>query len=481
MLDAKAIEKIGLKYIVDSIKIRSYYGKQLLKDNMNVTIKSFNQDEQSLTKTYDNIEHFIKISDEVELHLLSPLFDNIKDISMHIKAIEDGQVLDTVALYELKIQIIQFNKIGSLLNEFLPMELRLVNLFDLFKVLNPEERITEDFHVYNFYSKHLSAIRSRKSSLEAAYFKETNPEKKQRIRDERADVVLEEANEEYEVRKNLTKRIKEYLHAVKANIINIAEIDVLFAKAHFAMKTNSVRPLLGDCIHLKNARSPYLMKTLEALDEDYQPISINLTKGSTIITGANMGGKSSSVRTLLLNVLMAHLGFYVFCDQATISVCDAVHLIQSDEDNSLHGLSTFGVEVIKLNQTIERLKNDEVHLIIVDEFARSTNPNEGMKFVKTLARFANKYDSFTVLTTHFDDVPEKGMTHYQVKGFIGTDQKFDKNDFRKQISKYMDYSLIEVDYSKVVPKDALNIARLLDLDTDFERDLISLYKEEVNE
>jgi hypothetical protein len=64
---------------------------------------------------------------------------------------------------------------------------------------------------------------------------------------------------------------------------------------------------------------------------------------------------------------------------------------------------------------------------------------------------------------------------------MGKKDKFDKNDFRKQISKYMDYSLIEVDYSKDVPKDALNIAKLLDLDTDFERELISLYKEEIDE
>ncbi len=481
MLDGKAISKIGFDYIIELVKIRSFYGKQLLKNNINLSIDSFNQTETSLNEVYDNIDTFIQLSNQVNLSGLRDVFDKVKDISTHIEAIELGQVLDTVALYEIKMQMIQFERVIDLLNQHLPKSLKLLDVNKVIKILNPDDLISDDFYIYNDYSIILKEIRSFKSQYEAEYFKAQSSDEKQIIREKRAKVVLEEANAEFDIRKKLTRNISEHLTVLKTNIINIAEIDLLFAKAHFATKYNAVRPSFGSAIKLTNARNPYLVNLLNSIDEDYQPISVELSKGTTVITGANMGGKSSSVRTIMLNVLLAHLGFYVFCEEATIAIVDSLDLVWSEDDNSLHGLSTFGVEVIKLNSTIEKLKSDKTHLIMIDEFARSTNPNEGMKFVKTLASFANNHHSFTVLTTHFDDIPTKEMRHYQVKGFVGKDIKFDKNQFKKQISKYMDYSLIEVDYSKDVPKDALNIARLLDLDEDFERDLISLYKEEINE
>jgi len=481
MLDSSAKEKIGFSYIINKLDISSYYGMKLVNESINIEKKLFEINCQSLEKSYDNIENFIKIQKNIDLVKVKNYLSHIKNITSQIDTLEHSKVLDTVELYEIKFHMIMVSKIAKILNQHLDDNLKLLMTDEAIKVLNPIATITEDFYVYSEYSKKLLDIRKRKSKIESVFFKEDDHQKKEVLRKERSLIVIEESNEEFEVRKKLSNTIKSYVDTIKVNISKISELDLLIAKSNLAIDYKGIRPIFGKSINFVNARNPYFDSILKSSKASYQPISINLTKGTTIITGANMGGKSSSVRTVLLNTLLAHLGFYVFCDHAEVQLLDSVQFICSEGDNSLHGLSTFGVEVIRLNDIISKLNDNESHLIVVDEFARSTNPNEGMKFVKALANYSDNKNSITVLTTHFDNIPSKAMKHYQVRGFVDKEVVFTKNEFTKQISKYMDYSLIEVDYTKNVPKDALKIAKLLDLNADFESELISLYEEEANE
>ena len=127
------------------------------------------------------------------------------------------------------------------------------------------------------------------------------------------------------------------------------------------------------------------------------------------------------------------------------------------------GLSTFGAEIIKLKEINSYVKNG-TGLIVFDEFARGTNPKEGQKFVRAL----NEKSSISIITTHFDSVVESNMKHYQVVGLKNLDfenlkNRLKANNSLELIQDNMDFTL-EESIETEVPKDALNIAKLIGLD-----------------
>ena len=104
----------------------------------------------------------------------------------------------------------------------------------------------------------------------------------------------------------------------------------------------------------------------------------------------------------------------------------------------------------------------------VDEFARGTNPKEGQKFVRALAKYLNEKPSISIITTHFDSVVESNMKHYQVVGLKNLDfenlkNRLKANNSLELIQDNMDFTL-EESIETEVPKDALNIAKLIGLD-----------------
>ena len=107
----------------------------------------------------------------------------------------------------------------------------------------------------------------------------------------------------------------------------------------------------------------------------------------------------------------------------------------------------------------------------MDEFARGTNPSEGKMFVEGLSDYINKFQSFSIMATHYDGVVKKGSPHYQVVGLKNIDfsdlkRKIDLNnrDSISLIQKHMDYSIEKIESVQDVPKDALNIATLIGID-----------------
>jgi DNA mismatch repair ATPase MutS len=98
-------------------------------------------------------------------------------------------------------------------------------------------------------------------------------------------------------------------------------------------------------------------------------------------------------------------------------------------------------------------------LVLIDELARGTNPHEGYAISKAIISYLMDKPSITVITTHFDGLADKGIRHLQVKGLRDIDFKNIKNP--DAISEYMDYTLMEVEGESNVPRDAINISRLM--------------------
>jgi DNA mismatch repair ATPase MutS len=109
---------------------------------------------------------------------------------------------------------------------------------------------------------------------------------------------------------------------------------------------------------------------------------------------------------------------------------------------------------------------------LIDELAGGTNPKEGYAITKAVVNYLKKKDCITVLTTHYDNIAnDEDIKNLQVKGLSLPDETdFSKQDNIDSIQKYMDYRLIEVNYSGDIPKDALRIAKMAGIDEEIIKD-----------
>src|SRR5699024_413102 len=116
-------------------------------------------------------------------------------------------------------------------------------------------------------------------------------------------------------------------------------------------------------------------------------------------------------------------------------------------------------------------KSKDKGLILIDELARGTNPKEGYAISRAIVKYLKVRDCITLITTHYDNIANmEGVTHLQVKGlskinFFELEKELERQEIDKLdlINRYMDYGLMEVEDKREVPKDALNIARLMGL------------------
>jgi dsDNA-specific endonuclease/ATPase MutS2 len=223
-------------------------------------------------------------------------------------------------------------------------------------------------------------------------------------------------------------------------------------------------------LYIEDGFNPQLVDSLNACGKSFTPVSINLKSGMTVITGANMGGKSVTLKTVVLNLMLLHAGFYVCAKEACLPVLDFIELISDDLQSVSQGLSTFGAEIMRLREMLA-LAGKGTGFMGFDEFARGTNPNEGCYMAKALCACLNKLPSISLLTTHYDGVADDTMTHYQVIGlenadFIGLKEKINLKYTNSIdiIQSCMDYRLKRVTSNTQVPRDALNISMLMGLD-----------------
>ncbi|KUO69462.1 MAG: hypothetical protein APF77_07445 [Clostridia bacterium BRH_c25] len=274
----------------------------------------------------------------------------------------------------------------------------------------------------------------------------------------------EEAVEEAFILERLSSRISGRGSEILEVMAAIAEFDLLVAKAYLANGYNGIKPLICDNVKLTihNGRHPLVEAGLRKKGKPFTPVSVNLDKGVALITGANMGGKTVSLKMIGLLAAMVQHGFLVPADHMETGMNAHIYISAGDEQSIDMGLSTFGAEIRSVKEAL--VKSEEEGLILIDELARGTNPHEGYAISKAIINYLSDKPGITVITTHFDGLVREGIKHLQVKGLRNID--FDNIKASDEISEHMDYTLIEVEGESRVPQDAINISRLMGIPED---------------
>ncbi|MBU3188685.1 hypothetical protein K9O30_05860 [Clostridium bowmanii] len=484
-LDAQQREQIGFSFVMDKLGITTPYGLQERKNIVpfkHSEIDILNHELNSLDTVINSIN-----SHTEEYNSIGRIFCKLKDIRNSIKRCSEGETLDEIELYEIKYFSMLVAQLKDVLDELhLNIgELNLNSLHGIIYTLDPGDTGIPTFYVYDEYSKILKSIRENKKQKEKEIFTAKTEEERSLLKQQRLDLVIEEEAEELRIRKELTTDISKETKSLNQNIKAIGRLDFLIAKANLSIAYNGTRPKICSemKIRLSDASSPEIKEILEKDKKRFTTVSIDLNAGTTIITGANMGGKSVTLKTIALNLLLGQMGFFVFAKDAEFPILNFIHFVSDDMQSVSKGLSTFGAEIIKLKEVVECVKRED-GFIALDEFARGTNPKEGYYLVKALCKYLTKFNSASLISTHYDGVVQDNMEHYQVMGLKNVDfneLKYKINENKTHsvelIQEHMDYKLEKVSKENKVPKDALNIALLLGL----QNEIVDIAKEFYNQ
>jgi DNA mismatch repair protein MutS len=203
---------------------------------------------------------------------------------------------------------------------------------------------------------------------------------------------------------DLIERVNEDLLALQESASAISELDVLTTLAERADQLNYCRPELSHVpgIHITAGRHPVVEQVLET---PFVPNDLELNDSSRmlIITGPNMGGKSTYMRQTALIVLLAQIGSYVPAITCKVGLVDRIFTRIGSSDDLAGGRSTFMVE---MTETANILHNATAQsLVLMDEIGRGTSTYDGLSLAWACAEhLALKVAAFTLFATHYFEI-----------------------------------------------------------------------------
>ncbi len=238
----------------------------------------------------------------------------------------------------------------------------------------------------------------------------------------------EELREVHRILLEMTDRLRDYTDAIARTLDILGELEILFAKAQFALDFGCVVPRFSPAsaprLSLAGARHPLLEDVLRRNRMEVVPVSLALESDTRtlLISGPNSGGKTVTLKTAGLLALMAKAGLPVPCESAEFPWFDQVLADIGDQQSIEASLSTFSAHMTRVREMLDEVTPGS--LVLLDELGRATDPEEGGALgVAILDRFRAS-GTFTLASTHLLALKIYGGT---TPGVLNGSMGFDEN------------------------------------------------------
>ena len=218
----------------------------------------------------------------------------------------------------------------------------------------------------------------------------------------------------------LRQKIAENASTIQTNAYAIASLDCFISLADVAVENKYTCPIVDNSlfIEIKDGRHPVIEKLLPP-GEHYTPNNTLLDTASDqilIITGPNMSGKSSYLRQIGLNVLLAQIGSFVPAASARIGIVDRIYTRVGASDNIASGESTFLVEMHEAANIVNTAT--EHSLILLDEIGRGTSTFDGISIAWALTEYLHeRIGAKTLFATHYHELNELADVFSRIKNY----------------------------------------------------------------
>ncbi|MDD2965170.1 MAG: DNA mismatch repair protein MutS [Bacteroidales bacterium] len=386
----------------------------------------------------------------------------LRDIHGTLAHIAAGNTPDDIELFELKHAWLLADDIRQLMQRSKKKVIDIPETYPVLQLLDPEATRVPTFYIYDCYDTLLAGLRQQV----AVARREGRKDAEELLRDQ----ILER---EIVVRQRLGDDLHRQSQLLNSTMEALVLLDLVLAKAVLVQQMDLSLPAISrdGQTTLHQMFNPQIKALLKEKGKAFQPVSITLDSMPVLITGANMGGKSVLLKTIALVQMLAQFGFPVPALKAQISPVKQVMISSGDSQSLVLGLSSFGAEVKRLDAIIKAARKGHQVLALIDEPARTTNPDEGEALARALVELLSRLKVKSVVTTHYNGHRFK-CRKMRVKGFCS---ELPQNLTPEAIGNFFDYTL-EPDNDTLPRHDALLVASLLGLD----EELIQLADQNLN-
>jgi DNA mismatch repair protein MutS2 len=214
----------------------------------------------------------------------------------------------------------------------------------------------------------------------------------------------EELREVHRILREMTARLRQSQGPIQRTAAVLAELELLFAKADFALDFGCVIPSFSPPearrLRLRDARHPLLEDVLRRQKRPIVPVSLALDDEcrTLLISGPNTGGKTVTMKTVGLLALMAQSGLPVPCLEAEFPIFGQVLADIGDNQSIQESLSTFSAHIARVREMLDAA--DSGSLVLLDELGRATDPEEGGALGVAVIEHFRATGAFTLASTH---------------------------------------------------------------------------------
>ena len=328
------------------------------------------------------------------------------DISEKIVSVEQVSDFASDRLYSIRSRIRSLNeKIRVKLSEYLSKDARYLQ--------DGIVTIRNDRYVIPVKAEYKNQVRGfvhDRSQTGATFFIE--PEYVLELNNELIALTIDEREEVEAILRSLSKRIGNLKDSLFADIEILADIDACLARAEFGYQKKCTKPEINGrgYINIIKGRHPLLDK------DKTVPVSIELGKNYDflLLSGANTGGKTVTLKMCGLFSLMAQCGLFVPASKgSSLAVFDNIFCDIGDSQSIEENLSTFSSHVLNIKNICDGVTVNS--LVLIDELGGGTNPDEGQALAKAIVTHFLKIGCKGIVTTHFTPLKEFAYSNDRIE------------------------------------------------------------------